>query len=289
MAKKPRIKQTITTGTGALKQIMKENLASITKEMIDQVIASARNLPPSQRFNAIKGVTPNGINAYKSALKNAVSVIAYDALKQVRKEVPKARNARLSFEEESLQLGEFESLPTDVQNRITAQLQLLTDTQIADIEKIVYFQYMSSVDSTDSETLLYDDLDQAVQDYLDGNSVSGGASATAAQTINEARLAFFTDDSVSDEIDAYQFMNEDPVSEICQDLAGTVFDKDDPDLNRYWPPLHFNCKSWISAILKGNLGNRETEDLADNVTKEGEDSIGFSEPAGPREFFRPKG
>lgn len=289
MAKKPRIKQMISDGTDALKQIMQENLAAISEEMINQIMVGYRNLPPSQRFNAIKGVTPNGINAYKAALKNAVSVVAYDALKQVRKEVPKAKNVRLAFDEESLKLGEFESLPADIQAKIQTQIGLLTQTQIADLEKIVYFQYTSSVDSTDSESLLNSDLDQVVKDYILGNAVHGGASATASQTINEARLAFFSDNEVADQIDAYEFINEDPVSEICQDLAGTVFDKDDPDLNRYWPPLHFNCKSWISAILKGNLDGAEIESLADNVTPDGEAAIGFSEPAGSKLMFKSKG
>lgn len=277
MAKKPRIKQTITEATAALRKIMQENLAEIANEMIEQVMVGYRNLIPSKRLDAIKNVTPNGIMAYKAALKNAVAVIAADAIKQARREVPRARNVRLAFDEESIQLGEFESLPSDVQARIISQISLLTGTQISDLERAVFFQYTSSVNSTDSESLLYNDLEEAAQEYLDGNTVQGAASATGAQIINEARLAFFSDDSVEEEIDAYEFVNEDPVSEICQDLAGTVFDKDDPDLNRYWPPLHFNCKSWIRPILKGNLGDREIEDLGDQVSQKGEDSIGFSE------------
>lgn len=277
MAKKPRIKQSITDASKALKKIMQENLAEIAKEMIAQIMVGYRNLPESQRFNAIKDVAPKGINAYKSALKNAVSVVAYEALKDVRKEIPSKRNVRLAFDEDSLKLGEFESLPADIQKRILAQVNLLTGTQISDLEKRVYFQYTSSVDSTDSETLIQSDLSESAEDYIGGQSVNGGADATASQTINEARLAFFTDDSVEEEIEAYEFVNEDPVSQICTDLAGTVFAKDDPDLYRYWPPLHFNCKSWIRAILKGNIGNKTISDLKDSVTKKGESSIGFSE------------
>lgn len=274
---KPRIKQKISEASAALKKIMQENLAEITREMIEQIMIGYRNLPPSKRLNAIKDVSPVGIMAYKKAMKNAVSVIAYDALQQARREVPKKRNVKLAFDEESLQLGEFENLPADIQARIMSQINLLTGTQIADLERAVYFQYTSSVVSTDSESLLYNDLETAAEDYLEGTAISGASSASAAQIINEARLAFFSDDAVSEEIDAYEFVNEDPVAEICQDLAGTVFDKEDPDLNRYWPPLHFNCKSWIRPILKNQLGSKQIDSLGDQVTAKGEDSIGFSE------------
>jgi NAD+--asparagine ADP-ribosyltransferase len=81
---------------------------------------------------------------------------------------------------------------------------------------------------------------------------------------------------VKEEIDAFEFVNGDPVSEVCQDLAGTVFDKDDPDLFRYTPPLHWNCKSYIRPILKGNLGNKTIEKLKPS-SKKIEETIQFTE------------
>lgn len=259
---KLKTKQDIKDGTVALKQIMQENLAEISDNMIAQVLKNWRNLTQSQRFNAIKDVKAQGILSYKNALLSAYAVIASDAINKARKEVPKKRNVRLAeLDEESLRLGEFDSLPADIQRRLKSMLDLLTGTQVSDLEKAVYFQFNSSVDTTDDEAVLNKDLSDSADEYIESASIQGAASANAGQIINEARLAFFQDDSVSEEIEAYEFVNADPVSPICTDLAGTVFAKDDPNLNRYWPPLHFNCKSYIVPILNGNLGKKEITSL----------------------------
>lgn len=276
MAKKLRVKQDIGEATQALKAIMQENLSAISDAMIEQIMAAYRRLPASQRFAAINDIKPQGISVYKEALLNALAIIASKSLDKVRMEVPKKKKVRLaSIDEKSLRLGEYEKLPPDLRKRVDSMLKLLTGTQISDLEKVIFFQFNSSVDSTDSEELLQKDLTDAANEYVGGNAINGGASASAAQIINEARLAFFLDDKVSEGIEAFEFVNGDPVSPICQDLAGTVFAKDDPNLHRYWPPLHFNCKSYISAILQGNLGNREIEDL--KATKTAEKSIQFTE------------
>lgn len=267
----------IKDASKALQAIMQEGLVSISSAMIDQVMKNWRNATPSQRFTAIKGITPSGANEYKKKLLNAYAVIAADAIKKARKAVPKAKSVRLSeIDENALQLGEFDSLPSDVQKRLKAMLDLLVDTQVSDLEKQVFFQYTSSVDTTDTEAVLFNDLEVQAGEYIEGASIRAGSEVNAATIINEARLAFFQDDDVTKEIEAYEFVNGDPVSPICQDLAGTVFSKDDPNLNRYWPPLHFNCKSYIAPILNGNLGNREITPLKAS-TKKIDDSVQFSE------------
>lgn len=277
MARRPPIKKDIKEATEALKVIMQENLADISSALIDQIMSKYRNLPESQRFNAIKDVQAKGINKYKEDLLSALSVIAADSITKARKEVPMAKDVRLaSVDEDAILMGQFEKLPPDMQKRLKSMLNLLVGTQISDLEKSVYFQYSSSVDSTDSESQLKKDLDDAASDMIGGNIINGGASAYASQIINEARLAFFTDEDVSQEIEAFQFINEDPVSPICTNLAGTIFAKNDPGLDRYWPPLHFNCKSWISPVLVGNLKGREVTDLKPS-NKKAEDAIQFSE------------
>lgn len=277
MAKRPKIKQDIKDATEAFKIIMQENLSEIASAMIEQVMSGYRNLPESQRFNAIKDVSAKGVNAYKEKMLEAMSVVAYDSIQKARKEVPKKKDVRLTeIDEDAIQLGEFDKLPADMQKRIKSMLNLLVGTQIGDLEKSVFFQYQSSVDSTDSEAQVKKDLEDSAAEFIGGNSINGGASAYASQVVNEARLAFFIDDEVSKEVEAFEFVNEDPVSPICNDLAGTVFSKDDPNLNRYWPPLHFNCNSWIRPILVGNLKGREVDELKPS-NKKLEDYIQFSE------------
>jgi SPP1 gp7 family putative phage head morphogenesis protein len=120
---------------------------------------------------------------------------------------------------------------------------------------------VTAEDETDSLEQIQADLNDSAIGWLDGTALETGASLNASTIINSARNAFFFDDQVLEEVEAFEFVNGDPVTEICQDLNGTVFAKDDPAADRYMPPLHWNCKSYIVPILKGNLGNKEIEKL----------------------------
>jgi hypothetical protein len=202
------------------------------------------------------------MNDYKPALVDAYSLIAAEALAQARREVPKAKNVKL---------GEFENLPPAVRKKIIAKSQLVVDTQYQDLEKSIFFQFQSSHDASDSWDQLESDLMDAGESYVTGASVSSGAGIAAAQLVNDARSAFFYDDQTLEQIDGFVFVNGDPVTEICQDLAGTVFAKDDPGADQYQPPLHWNCKSSIQAILKGNLD--------DALKKAGQDDVVPLEPS----------
>lgn len=283
MAKKPKIRSHISEASDALRDVMVEGLTEIASNMVQQIASKAARLPDSQLLDAIKEVDRKGIAAYKTKLLDAMAVISKAALDQARKEVPKAKSVKLAGEDEgSIELGEFESLPAKIRRKVLAKSQLLIDSQIADLEKAVFFQFVSNHDATDSMSELIGEMDDASLNYIEGATVTSGAAATAADLVNSARNAFFLDDDVGEQIDAFVFTNGDPVSEICSDLAGTVFSKDDPDLNTYWPPLHWNCKSYILPILQGNLGNRKVETLDDQVSKAGRQSIQFSESCGCR-------
>lgn len=267
MAKKVTPRQQIKDGKKILEEIMLDNLEYIANDMIDQVMAKARRLIPSQRLNAIKDITPTGVRDYKAEIIEAMAALSADGLDQARKEVPKAKKVKLA---------EFDKLPPSLQKKIKSRADLLIGKQIGDLQKVIEFAYAQNEDTTDSDDTVEADLRESAVGWLDGASVQSGAEITAATIIADARDAFFFDKEVLEEIEAFEFVNGDPVSEICQDLAGTVFSKDDPDMFRYTPPLHWNCKSYIRPILNGNLGNREIEKLQPS-SKKLEASIQFTE------------
>lgn len=288
--KKPPIRKHIINGKAALKQIMKENLQGITEAMIQQIIARARKATPSTMIDCIKNVDQPGVGAYKSALQSALAVLATDALTQVRREVPKAKHVKLSEPvvdfnhpvgcdakgEMVYLLDEFSSLPPKIQKKIQVESNLVVQDQADSLAKSIYFQWASSHDSTDSVDILETDITDAASDYVDGNSIDAGAGLMAAELINTTRSVFFSDKDVQAELDALQFINSDPVTDICQDLDGTVFAADDSNADRYQPPLHWNCKSYIVPIIAGNLGNKEITDLKPS-SKDLEDDIQFAE------------
>lgn len=262
---KNNARKLIKESTDALRELMQVNLAAIADSIINKVMKKARTSTPANILKSVNDITPAGVNDYTIELKESMAVIAREAINGAKKEVPKVK----------IQFGEYENLPSKVRKRIKAQNDLLINTQVADLEKSIFFQFNSSALSTDSMNQIAADLRDEATSYIEGNSVYAGAGATASNIVNEARNAFFFEDEVLQEIEAFEFVNGDPVSPICIELSGTVFAKDDPNMFRYTPPLHYNCKSTIYPIL--NLGKKEITRL--NPSKKSIESIQFSEEA----------
>lgn len=248
-------KKQIRLGTKALNEIMERELAGIIDRYIDDIMKQYKTLPKSQKINAIKGIKLKGIQNYKNILLKGVSELASETIEQVKKDFAKKTSIKLEMP------VEFKKLPPEVRKKLKAQLDLTIDAQVSDIEKIISFQYTDSFDTTDSENVIKTDMIDAGEEYIKGKAIQGGASAMASKAVANARTAFFFQDEVLDEVEAFRFVNGDPQSPICQDLAGTVFSKNDPEMFRYTPPLHFGCKSFIEPIYQGDLKNRKIEKL----------------------------
>lgn len=234
-----------------IQEVMEENLVQISEKIISQLMSKYKASTEANKLTVIKDIGEPGIAEYKKALLEILAQSASKAIKNARAEVPKARDVKFTEKLESIKLAEFEKLPPEVQRMLKARSELLVGTQLADLKKNIFFAYQASVLSTDSDAQIEFDLNQSSEKYLTGPAVVTGAGNIASQVINDSRNAFFFDDEVSEEIESFTFVNGDPVSPICQDLAGTVFAKDDPNADRYWPPLHHNCKSYIVPNLKG--------------------------------------
>lgn len=268
MAKKTPRNQ-IREGKKLLEELMLSHLSAIADGMISTVMGRARRLTPSQRLNAIKDLKPQGVLAYRAELLDAMAALSYDALEAARTEVPKAKKVQLTE-------TQFEKLPPALQKKLKSRLDLLVGKQLGDLQKVIEFAYAQNEDTTDSDDQIEADLKDSAVGWLDGTALQSGAEITAATVVADARDAFFFDSDVLEEIAAFEFVNGDPVSDICKDLAGTVFAKDDPDMFRYTPPLHWNCKSYIRPILAGKMGNRTIEKLKPS-SKKLEASIQFAE------------
>ena len=260
-----------------IKDVMQMNLATITDDMISQIMVNYRKSTPSTQINSTKNIKQRGVNKYKQEILASMSTVSFDAFQQVRTEVPAAKNVKLMENEERLLFGEFEKLPTAVQKRLKLSSQQLIGAQMADLEKAIFFQFGSSIVNTDSAKEIQADMEDKAEKYITGPAVTSGSTLNAANTVNEARNAFFFDDQVLEEIEAFQFMNGDPVSPICQWLAGKIFPKNHPNHLRFTPPLHYNCKSWIRPILTLKK-SQKVEKL--NPPKTAKESIQFRESFG---------
>lgn len=269
----------ITDSASILKEIMLLELSSIGDAMVAKIIGRARRLTPSTRLQAIKEIPWTGEADYQRKITEALAEISNDSILAAKKEVPAAKSIKFVEELESTKFAVttlLDKLPASMQKFIKKQAELLVGTQLQDLQSHLFYQYTDSYDTTDDMDVVESDLKEAATEYIEGSAVTSGSKLLSAKTVNEARNAFFFEPEVLDQLDAFEFVNGDPVTDICEDLAGTVFAKDDPEMFRYTPPLHWNCKSYIRPIVAGKLGNREIERLKPS-TKKIEEQIQFSE------------
>lgn len=259
----------------ALKELMQENLQTMFEGLKDLLRKKYNSLKGSDKILAAKGVEMPGLLTYKSALKDQLAIIAAQAIVSARKQVPSKKNVKLAEKP-------YNGLPPQVRKLIDVQTSLVAETQAADIEKAVFFTFTSTATvSEDIDTILHD-VDEKVEPMLEGSTKEGmsidvAAGDAVAHVTSQASLSFLLDDDVLEGIESFTFTNEDPVSEICSELEGTTFAPDDPDLDRYTPPLHHNCKSRLVPNLKGDKDNPDIDRGGVAVTQKALDSITLSD------------
>ncbi len=265
LAESPKTpKALMTQKTKELQTLMQTMLSDIGSEVIQSLMAKKKKANPSQYLSLTNQVNVKGSRDYEKELKTFLTSLCAQAFQQVSKEIPGGSKIKLTETYPSYQLIEidsFDELPPGIQKQITAQIGLLTAYQIQDLLKGLFFQFNNSVTSTDSDTLLESDLQEKLDQYLEGASIAAGAGNTVSKLVNESRSEFFFTEDALEQIESFTFVNGDPVSPICQDLAGTVFSKDDPNMDRYSPPLHHNCKSYLVPNLMGSRKEIDPEGL----------------------------
>ena len=115
-------------------------------------------------------------------------------------------------------------------------------------------------------------MEQAATEAVESANIQTAGNNAAAFATNEARNAFFFDDEVLETINSFTFVNVDPQAQICKELAGRTFAKNDAEFMRFNPPLHHNCKSY----LKANLTEKEIQGLP-TITEGARKSITLGE------------
>lgn len=263
-----------------LKALMQDNLADLYVGLKGVLRKKYASLSGSDKILAAKGIQTPGLSGYKSALRGQLAKSAAQAIQAAKKQV------KLSEKPSSIKLdddgqGYYDALPPAVRKLIDVQATLVAETQAADIEKAVFFQFTSSATSEDDIDAIFYDVDQKVEPMIDGSTKEGmsvdvAAGDALAHVAQQASLSLFFTPDVLDGIESFTFTNEDPVSDICNELAGTTFAVGDPDLDRYTPPMHHNCKSRLVPNLKGDEDNPETSDGV-SLSKKALDAITLAE------------
>jgi hypothetical protein len=264
----------------ALKKLMKSQLALIYSGLKDALKTKYNSLKGTDKILAAKNVSAPGLVNYKALLRDQLAKSAAQAIQQAKARIPK----RIKFCEEldTLQFDDvYDALPPYVRKLIDAQASLVADTQSQDLEKSVFFAFTSEATTTDDIDEILDAVDSKVNPQLDddlsaGMNVDAAAGDALGHVVQQSALSVFFDDDVFDGIESFTFTNEDPVSDICTELAGTTFAANDPQLDQYTPPLHHNCKSRLVPNFKGDSDNPDI-DRGVSVSKKALDSMTLAE------------
>lgn len=252
------------TNRDRVKELMQENLKNILGGYDSQVRKAWKTSNPNARRNLALHLEPRGAVEYRKALRELLAEIANDSINDAKKETRKANKLNIKLSE-SIQLaaprgGYFDALPTNIKNIIKNQTELIVQTQTADLGKAVSFQFLANAEVEDADQVIADVASVALPAIEDGtrslgSSIDAAAGNAVSSAINQARLEWFFEPEVLETIESFTFYNEDPQSEICQELDGMTWAVNDPDLDRYTPPLHHNCKSRLVPNEKGAEGN----------------------------------
>lgn len=270
-----------------LKQVMQDGLTAVRDDLKAQIARQFKNATSAARAGLALNIQPKTGN-YKKDLQEALAQIANQSLVNAKKLTPKAsKNVKLS---ERFQLalanadtgGYFDALPDSIKRIVKNAAGLIADTQGADIDKVVSFQYASSQATTDDLDSILNDIDTATEPTLIGStekgmSIDAAAGNAVSQVANQAANAWFFDPEVIDTIESFTFTNDDPQTDICIELTGTTWAVGDPDLDTYSPPLHHNCKSRLEPNEKGDDNNPDIQRGGTPVTQDGLDSITLQE------------
>ena len=129
-------------------------------------------------------------------------------------------------------------------------------SQLTDLEKTLGATYLRISMENDSIKTVAFGMRTASEKYINSASVNAAVQNSVTQTAFAATKEFSVElKEQGDPVISYTFINTSPVASICQYLANKTIRADSSDVDRYMPPLHFNCKTSMvinTASTKNN-------------------------------------
>jgi len=242
-----------------------------SKKLSEFRLATDRSQKIAERSAKLEAATEELTRATEAFVGNPLDMDIRKTLQKARDQFNyQARATRKLIEENYLAFAETQ--------KNLAKTNLLLDSQIADLKKGLGLQYQTSLPSTDSDNVIRKDLQDRLGMITTGPIVNTGPDIIMAQTINESRLDEARE-SGGDEIESYTFIgvDDDRQTDICAELSGRTFAPNDPDLDRYTPPLHHNCRSYLAVNLRSFKGNPPIDNDSIELSKAAQRAITLSE------------
>lgn len=271
-AKPNDVQKLMSTSAKKISEVIRSSLEFSGKKFINDTLNRAKQLPDDKKQKATDKVIVGGSKKFKDALKAPLAEAAALAIDSARKEIPSKKNVELHTHEKDLirlsekygdiseiKLNELSKLPGYMQVLIGKQAELISQHSLDEMKARLSFTYSSIDLKSKDANVIKQNMEESLEDFIKSPQVAVKGENVAALMVNEGRGSFFFEPDVLDEIHSFTFMNRDPKSPICRELAGTTFNSNDAESLRYSPPLHHNCKSYIRANLKTSKGVEKLE------------------------------
>jgi len=265
-----------------IENVIKENLEASSKKLVNDIIRRYEQLPKNRKQLATKDVVVSKKAQLKRQLKGVLGVTGRKALEQVKLEVPSKKDVTLKTEDigeaikllerheldipDNIKLLDNSKLPSVLKILFQIQAESIGNKVTNDLRDAVFFKFSSSEKGTADVNIIRQDLENASSDYINGAGVKRTASNVSAIAVNETRNEFLFNEEVLQEVESFTFINANPKSDVCKELAGLTFATNDAESLRYSPPLHHNCKSYLRANLVGLRGSPEISSLSPSDT-----------------------
>ena len=162
---------------------------------------------------------------------------------------------------------------------IQAKVEVFSETQKNDVIKSVDLQYQNS--------LLYAEDDELEQDMIDasdkiisGPMTTAGPDVQASGVVNDGLMeaAEKYSEETGDQIVSYTYIakDDDRTTDLCRELDGMTLSATDPNVFKYSPPLHFNCRSYMQVNTSRTKNNPQITKIP-KLTKAAQQQMQFSE------------
>jgi len=143
--------------------------------------------------------------------------------------------------------------PRDVTDKTLKQFALnqaqgITDKQSAAILNRAILTASNNTLKNLSIAQTVSNTSKAIDAYISGTGVIADGALVVVGTANFGESQFYKE--IKEQLWGYRFVNNDPVSDLCQWYAGKTFSVDSPELSEATPPLHPNCKSYMEPIFR---------------------------------------
>ena len=255
------VKSKIESDADRLKGIMQKHLKGIAKSVASQAAKHFKSsdevgkLKPPKEYDVKKEV-----EAYRKEVSEELARQYNTAVDQVKNENSYHRNIKLSERENRIKLAEIDKINKKGKTRIEGIVDSLVDINVGDITKTNSLQYSQSVNKVENASDLESSMIEQTEKKIDGPMTSTGAILNASTMTNLARKDFFDEIMKENEVESFTWVNPDPITSICKGLNGVTLPADHPDVNTYWPPLHYNCKTYVVANTTQMKDNPKPQD-----------------------------